>query len=82
MRRNNNIRRPPQGVVLWQRLRIRHVQRCPAKLVRLQRFHQGGLVDDAAAGDVDEQGLFSGEDFELLCGNEVLCLFTVIKWSQ
>lgn len=43
-------------MVLRQRLRIRNIERGAADLAFLEGFDEGGLVDDAAAGDVGDVG--------------------------
>lgn len=82
MRRDDNIRRLPQRMVFWQRLRICHVQRCPPKLVSLQRFDQSSLINNPTSGDVDQQGFLPREYVEFLGGNQVLCLFTVVVCQE
>ena len=45
-----------QGVVGLDRLRREYVERGAGDPAVVERFGQRGFVDDAAAGDVDEQG--------------------------
>ena len=66
MRRDDDVLRIPQRIVFGEWFRIRHVERRAAQLLGIQRVDQGGLVEDLAAGDVDNEGAAAaGEDVEL-----------------
>ncbi len=65
MRRYDNVRTVPQGIIRRQRLRLRHIDPGTGQSLFVQRFTQGYRIDHAAACDVDEEriGLADGEFF-------------------
>ena len=85
MRRDDAVGRVPQGVVLWQGLRVRDVERRAPEaaaavaavegVVVVVGFEGGdevGLDDDLSAGDVGDEGvLLPAEDGEFFGAEEV-----------
>ena len=89
MRRDDTVRRIPQGAVFGQGFRIRHVQRRASQsaasvasvqrvvvVVGLEGVDEVGLHDDLSAGNVGDEGVFLlAQDGELFGADEVGGLF-------
>jgi hypothetical protein len=52
MRRDQNVRRRPEGIVLWKRFRISYIKCSATNLLLLERFDESFLVDDLATSYV------------------------------
>lgn len=71
VRRDDDILRIPQRIVGGQGLRVCDVEGRAGQLLCVQRVDQGRLVDQAAARDVDDERLASGQDVEFRAAEEV-----------
>lgn len=77
VRRDQDIRRRPQRIVLGQRLWVRHVKRSATNLLSLQRRDQRLLVDNLAPSNIRNIGaarIAFVQELKLVGGEQVGCV--------